>query len=180
MSTTISKSMRLASRESVSDAFGSTTESITHSLRLATTLTILRFTFGLVPIVAGLDKFTNLLVNWESYLNPLVLNVIPFGAHTFMAIVGVIEIVAGILVLARPRLGGFIVMAWLTCIALSLIVAGKYLDVAVRDLVMAIGAFALANLTAIGERSKTTAPLHRTQVVHQARQMFSDQFRAAS
>jgi uncharacterized membrane protein YphA (DoxX/SURF4 family) len=159
MNATISKSIRVTHRESESDHLGGATEAITHSLSFSTTLTTLRFTFGLVPIVAGLDKFTNILVNWESYLNPLVLNLIPIGAHTFMGIVGVIEIVAGILVLARPRLGGFIVMAWLTCIALSLIADGKNLDVAVRDLVMAIGAFTLANLSAIGERSRATAPL---------------------
>jgi energy-converting hydrogenase Eha subunit C len=64
-----------------------------------------------------------------------------------MNIVGVIEIAAGVVTLARPRLGGFIVASWLTCIALSLIASGSYLDIAVRDLVMAVGAFTLANLT---------------------------------
>ena len=116
-------------------------------LSLPATWTILRFTFGLVPIIAGLDKFTDLLTNWDAYLNPLVLQIVPLGGHTFMEIAGVIEIIAGILTLARPRLGGYVVSAWLVCIALSLLAGGKYLDVAVRDLVMAIGAFTLANLT---------------------------------
>jgi hypothetical protein len=93
-------------------------------------------------------------VNWESYLNPAVLNVIPLDGHVFMSIVGVIEIVAGILVLARPRLGGFVVMGWLICIALSLIASGKYLDVAVRDLVMAIGAFTLSSLRRLPNAQK--------------------------
>ncbi len=119
------------------------------SLKLTTVWTVLRFTFGLVPIVAGLDKFTNLLVNWESYINPLVLRLIPLSAATFMGIVGIVEIAAGVLTLARPRIGAYVVMAWLICIALSLIASGRFLDVAVRDLVMAIGAFSLANLSAI-------------------------------
>ncbi|MEO8168659.1 MAG: hypothetical protein ABI623_10455, partial [bacterium] len=76
--------------------------------------------------------------------------------HAFMVIVGVIEIGAGILVFARPRIGAFVVMTWLICIALSLLVSGRFLDVAVRDLVMAIGAFSLANLTSIVDQMKST------------------------
>ena len=102
---------------------------------------LIRFTFGIVPIVAGLDKFTNLLTNWENYLNPTIAKMLPFAPHTFMMIVGVIEIIAGIIVFIRPAIGGFIVAAWLTLIALTLLASGNYLDVAVRDLVMAIGAF---------------------------------------
>ena len=108
---------------------------------------LLRYTYGLVPIVAGLDKFTNLLTDWKNYIAPSVNNALPFSASTFMAIVGVIEIIAGIIVLIRPRLGGFIVMAWLIAIALNLLISGHYYDVAVRDLVMAIGAFSLAKLS---------------------------------
>ena len=111
--------------------------------------TLLRFTFGLVPIVAGLDKFTDLLTNWDMYLHPGIASMLPFSAHTFMQIVGVIEIIAGILVLARPAIGGYVVSAWLVCIALTLIASGKYLDVAVRDLVMAIGALSLARLSRV-------------------------------
>jgi len=108
---------------------------------------LLRYTYGLVPIVAGFDKFTNLLTDWKNYIAPSVNNALPFSASTFMAIVGVIEIIAGIIVLLRPRLGGFIVMAWLIAIALNLLISGHYYDVAVRDLVMAIGAFSLAKLS---------------------------------
>src|SRR3569833_291711 len=107
----------------------------------------LRFTFGIVPIVAGLDKFTDLLTNWDMYLHPGIASMLPFSVHTFMQIVGAIEIVAGIIVLAKPSIGGWIVMAWLICIALTLIASGKYLDVAVRDLVMSIGAMSLARLS---------------------------------
>ena len=108
---------------------------------------VLRITFGIIPIVAGLDKFTDLLVDWDMYLNPHVASILPFSAHVFMQIVGIIEILAGILVLAKPSVGGWVVMAWLVCIALTLIASGKYLDVAVRDLVMSIGAMSLARLS---------------------------------
>jgi uncharacterized membrane protein YphA (DoxX/SURF4 family) len=110
---------------------------------------ILKYTYGIVPVVAGLDKFTNLLTKWEDYLSPSIIKMLPFDAGTFMHIVGIIEIVAGILVLVRPRAGGFVVMAWLTLIALTLISGDNYFDVAVRDLVMAIGAYCLAKLSAI-------------------------------
>jgi uncharacterized membrane protein YphA (DoxX/SURF4 family) len=110
---------------------------------------ILRLTFGIVPIVAGLDKFTNLLAHWPDYLGANVTGMLPISAMAFMKIVGIIEIVAGIIVLVRPLAGAYIVMAWLVCIALQLIAGGHYLDVAVRDLVMAMGAFTLAKLTII-------------------------------
>lgn len=104
----------------------------------------LKLTFGIVPIVAGLDKFTNLLTEWTDYLDK---SLVPLDPSVFMKIVGVIEIVAGIIVLVRPRIGAYIVMAWLICIALQLIIGGHYFDVAVRDLVMVVGAYTLAQLT---------------------------------
>jgi uncharacterized membrane protein YphA (DoxX/SURF4 family) len=109
--------------------------------------TILRFTYGLVPIVAGADKFTHILVNWDQYLAPSIANMLPIAPHTFMLIVGVIEIVAGLIVLAKPRVGSIVVCIWLIGIALNLVMTGKYYDVAVRDIVMAIGAFSLFTLT---------------------------------
>ena len=122
----------------------------THSKQaIAPTFNLLRLTFGIVPIVAGLDKFTNLLTDWQQYLNPAVAGILPIAAHTFMMIVGVIEIIAGILVLVKPVIGGGIVAAWLTLIALTLLAGGNYLDVAVRDLVMAISAFSLARIAAL-------------------------------
>jgi hypothetical protein len=111
--------------------------------------TLLKFTYGLIPIVAGADKFTNLLTYWSHYLNPTLKAVLPFSEHTFMMIVGVIEIVAGVLVFVNVQKGAYLVSAWLVLIALSLLAGGNYLDVAVRDLVMAIGAFSLAKLSAI-------------------------------
>ena len=111
--------------------------------------TFLKFTFGIVPIVAGADKFTNLLANWSEYLNPTLAGLLPFSISAFMMIVGVIEIIAGVLVLMKPKQGSFVVCAWLVLIALSLIASGKYLDVAVRDLVMAVGALTLYWLTGL-------------------------------
>jgi uncharacterized membrane protein YphA (DoxX/SURF4 family) len=109
----------------------------------------LKLTYGIVPIVAGLDKFTNLLTNWPEYLNPTLTSVLPFSGSTFMIVVGIIEIIAGILVLIKPQQGAMVVCAWLVLIALSLIAGGNYLDVAVRDLVIAGGAFALAKLSTL-------------------------------
>ena len=106
---------------------------------------ILHWTYGLVPIVAGADKFANILTDWSQYLAPFVANIIP--AQTFMMIVGVIEIIAGIVVLVRPKLGSLIVALWLIAIAVNLLLTGKYFDVAVRDVVMAIGAFSLYQLS---------------------------------
>jgi len=113
---------------------------------LSPTFYLLKLTYGIVPIVAGLDKFTNLLTHWENYIHPGTAGMLPFSPHAFMMIVGVIEIIAGIIVLAKPALGGYIVSAWLTLIAFTLLASGNYLDVAVRDLVMAIGAFSLARM----------------------------------
>ena len=109
---------------------------------------LLHITYGIVPIVAGIDKFTHFLVDWEKYLHPAIAGMFP-DPHTFMIIVGVIEIIAGILVLAKPLVGGYVVMGWLIAISLQLIAAGNYYDVAVRDIVMACGAYSLARLSAV-------------------------------
>jgi uncharacterized membrane protein YphA (DoxX/SURF4 family) len=120
-----------------------------------TTHTTLKYLFGLVPIIAGLDKFTNLITNWEQFLNPMLLRLVPVSAHTFMLAVGVIEIIAGILVFLKPRLGGLIVMAWLLAISLQLILWGQHLDVAIRDIVMALGgALTLVRLTPFVEHTR--------------------------
>jgi uncharacterized membrane protein YphA (DoxX/SURF4 family) len=114
---------------------------------------VLKLAFGLVPIVAGLDKFLGLLADWEAYLGPLARSLIPFEASTFMKLVGVIEIAAGVLVLTRwTRVGAYVVAAWLVAIAVQLLTTGRFLDIAVRDLVMAIAAFSLGQLDAIRAR----------------------------
>ena len=115
----------------------------TRTERVEQVETILKWTYGLVPIVAGADKFAHMLTDWDKYLAPIVTDVLPLSAGTFMAIVGIIEIVAGILVLIRPKIGSLVVGLWLIGIAFNLLLLGQYFDVAVRDVVMAIGAFSL-------------------------------------
>lgn len=117
----------------------------------------LRMAIGLTAFLAGLDKFFNLLTNWEQYASPLVLRVLPLSATALMRAAGVIEMIAGIVVLAGlTRLGGYVVAAWLTVIALSL-TSGRFFDVAVRDLVMAVGAFTLAKLSEVRQGSGVDA-----------------------
>lgn len=115
---------------------------------------VLKLTYGLVPIVAGADKFTHYLVNWDQYLAPQIANILPFAPSTFMMIVGVIEIVAGLLVLFKPRVGSMVVGLWLLGIAFNLIISGQYYDIAVRDIVMSIGAFSLFALAGRARDSK--------------------------
>lgn len=116
---------------------------------LQQTFNLLKYTFVILPIAAGLDKFSNLLTNWEQYLNPAIAGLLPVPQTTFMMIVGVIEIIAGIIVFKKPEIGGNIVAAWLMLIAITLLTYLNYLDVAVRDVVMAISAFAMAQLAKI-------------------------------
>lgn len=109
----------------------------------------LRLTFGLVPIAAGADKFFNLLTDWSQYLPSIAERYLAMEPSTFMMIIGVIEIVAGLAVLtAFTRMGAYVVMGWLLLIAVAVASAG-FLDIAVRDVVMAIGAYALGQVAAI-------------------------------
>jgi uncharacterized membrane protein YphA (DoxX/SURF4 family) len=110
----------------------------------------LRIGLGLAAFLAGLDKFFNLLTVWTAYLNPLATRVIPLSPAAFMEVVGVIEMIVGVTILTRwTRLGAYVTMIWLVCIALSLVTMGRFLDVAVRDLEMAIAAYTLARLTEV-------------------------------
>ena len=116
--------------------------------RLNSAFWTLRIAFGLTAFLAGLDKFFNILTNWEQYVNPFLTGVLSISASTLMHVAGVIEMAAGLAVLAGlTRLGGYVVAGWLAAIALTLLAGGQYLDVAVRDLVMACGAFTLARLS---------------------------------
>ncbi len=112
---------------------------------------MLKLTYGIVPIIAGADKFLNLLTNWHIYINPMLFDAIPVSAVHFMYLIGIIEIIAGIVVLSKyTRYGAYIVMLWLMIISLNLISLGFY-DIAVRDVVIAIGALALALLSDLVE-----------------------------
>jgi uncharacterized membrane protein YphA (DoxX/SURF4 family) len=108
----------------------------------------LRMSFGLMPLLAGLDKFANLLTHWPKYLAPAFAHALPVTPQHFMYLVGIIEIVAGLAMLLSPftKVFAYVVAAWLAAIALNLI-GGGYYDIAVRDIVMAVSAVSLARLT---------------------------------
>jgi hypothetical protein len=114
---------------------------------------LLRTAFVVAPILFGLDKFFDVMADWSTYLAPSIDRLIPGTAHTTMLIVGVIEIVAGLLVAVRPRIGGFVVAAWLAGIIVDLLLLGGHLDIALRDVGLLAGALALA-LLAPGWRLK--------------------------
>ena len=115
-------------------------------------------TYGLVPLLAGLDKFFNLLTDWPQYLSPWMASLLPVSAETFMYAVGVIEIAVGVMVLTRwTRLGAWIAAAWLVLIALNLVTMGLY-DIAVRDLAMAVGAYTLAKLAELRHEAPVVMP----------------------
>lgn len=128
----------------------------------------LRIGLGVGPIITGLDKYFNKLVDWGMYLSPLATRIVPVSTPTFMHVIGVVEIVAGILVLSRwTKIGSYVVMLWLLGIAVNLVTMGMFYDLAMRDVEIAIAAFALAQLTTIRERagaigtSKTTFAVTR-------------------
>jgi len=122
--------------------------------RINSTYWPLRIALGLTAFLAGLDKFFNLLAHWTDYVSPMIRLMLPFSATTFMHIVGVIEIAAGLIVLFNiTRFGAYVVMAWLIGIALALLTHGRYFDIAVRDLVMAVGAWSLGRLAEIRAES---------------------------
>jgi uncharacterized membrane protein len=111
---------------------------------------LLRIGLGVGPFLAGLDKYFNFLANWPAYISPLALKMLPFSGQTFMHIVGVIEMIVGLAILTRwTRFGAYVASAWLVAIAVNLVMTGAYLDVAVRDLEMALAAFVLARLTEV-------------------------------
>lgn len=107
---------------------------------------LLRTVFTVAPILFGLDKFANVMTTWEGYLAPWIDGILPGDAHTAMLIIGVIEIVAGIVVAIVPRFGALIVAAWLAGIIVNLVSMGSFFDVALRDFGLLVGALALAAL----------------------------------
>jgi len=111
----------------------------------------LRAALGATALLAGLDKFFNLLADWPGYLSPIAAQLLPFSPSGFMHIVGVIEMAVGITILIGfTQLGGYVAAVWLLCIAVNLVTTGHYFDVAVRDIGLAIAAFTLARLTEAG------------------------------
>jgi hypothetical protein len=117
----------------------------------------LRYGIGLMALLAGLDKFFNLLTDWSHYVSPLAAQALPFSTHTFMGIVGVIEFAVGAAILTGwTRLGAYVASAWLLAVAANLVAAG-FLDIAVRDVVLAFAAFTLARLAEIHENAPVRA-----------------------
>jgi uncharacterized membrane protein YphA (DoxX/SURF4 family) len=108
---------------------------------------ILQFGFTVAPVLAGLDKFLHLLVNWDQYVPGVVAGISPLPVHTLMFVVGVIEIMAGIGVAFKPRIFAYIVAAWLAVIIINLLLIPGYFDVALRDFGLLLGALALGQLS---------------------------------
>ena len=108
---------------------------------------ILHWGFVAAPIITGADKFFHFLVNWDMYLAPWIPNLLHLPAHTFMMIVGVIEILAGLIVAFKPRIGAYIVAAWLVGIIINLLTIPGYFDIALRDFGLCLGALALGRLS---------------------------------
>jgi uncharacterized membrane protein YphA (DoxX/SURF4 family) len=107
---------------------------------------LLRLAFTVAPIAFGLDKFFNIMVDWTQYLAPWINDIIPGDAHDAMHLVGVIEIVAGLVVAVKPRYGAPLVAAWLGGIIINLLTLSGYYDVALRDFGLMLGALTLARL----------------------------------
>jgi uncharacterized membrane protein YphA (DoxX/SURF4 family) len=124
---------------------------------------LLRIGFAVAPILFGLDKFANMLVDWTQYLAPWIVAIIPISASAAMHVVGVVEIFAGVAVAAKPRYGAYLVAAWLGGILVNLLTYPGYYDIALRDFGLMVGALALARLAAkfdppgIGTRAAVTA-----------------------
>jgi hypothetical protein len=108
---------------------------------------ILHWGFVALPVIAGLDKFFHVLVNWDQYLAPIVSRWLGGNGHAFMLAAGVIEIVAGILVAFKPRIGGYVVAVWLLGIIINLLIYSGFYDIALRDFGLLLGALALARLS---------------------------------
>lgn len=107
----------------------------------------LRIGYGLVPIVAGADKFTGFLTDWEKYLAPVAVRAMPIRPRLFMRLVGVVEMGVGLAILTRwPKRGGYVASAWMGAIALNLLASGRYFDIAARDGLLSVGAWALGRL----------------------------------
>jgi uncharacterized membrane protein YphA (DoxX/SURF4 family) len=110
---------------------------------------LLRIAFAVAPIVFGLDKFANVLVDWESYLAPWINDILPGSASTAMHLVGAVEIVAGLAVALKPRYGAYLVAAWLGGIIINLLTYSGYYDISLRDFGLMLGALTLARLASV-------------------------------
>ena len=118
---------------------------------------VLRLGFVVLPLLMGLDKFTNLLTDWPGYLAPWMVALLPVSAQTAMYVIGLIEIVAGIAVALRPRLAAWVVAAWLAGIIVNLLTYSGFYDVALRDVGLLVAAIALGLLAQTYDRPRVEA-----------------------
>jgi uncharacterized membrane protein YphA (DoxX/SURF4 family) len=117
----------------------------------------LRIGLGVGPIITGVDKYFNKLADWGMYLSPLATKIVPLSPATFMRVVGVVEIIAGLIVLSRwTKIGSYIVTLWLLGIAVNLVTTGMFYDLAMRDVEIALAGFALSQLSAVREERPAT------------------------
>jgi hypothetical protein len=114
--------------------------------------TLLRVAFTVAPILFGLDKFANVMVDWTVYLAPWINDIVPGSASDAMHVVGVIEVIAGLCVAVRPRYGALLVAAWLGGIIINLLTYSGYYDIALRDFGLMLGALTLARLATVYDR----------------------------
>lgn len=108
---------------------------------------LLQVVFVVAPILAGIDKFFYLLTDWSNYISPLALKVINYHDHGFMMMAGVIEVIAGIGIIFKPKIFSYIVALWLLGIIINLLLTGKYFDIALRDVGLFLSAIALGRLS---------------------------------
>jgi uncharacterized membrane protein YphA (DoxX/SURF4 family) len=128
----------------------------------------LRLTYGLVAFLAGMDKFFNLLANWNAYVNPAIGDLLPVSRSALVHSVGIIEIAVGLLILTRwTRTGAYLASVWLLVIAANLLLSGSYFDIAVRDAALSVGAWTLARLSELRQpadhRTETDGSLARAR-----------------
>lgn len=115
---------------------------------------ILYVVLTIAPIIAGADKFTHFLVNWDQYLSPIIARALPVSPHAFMLAVGIVEIAVGVLIAFAPEIGGALLCLWLLGIIVNLVSIPAYFDIALRDLGLASGSLALSRLAADFHRTR--------------------------
>lgn len=136
--------------------------------RLESSRIALRVSFGLLPLLAGLDKFTYFLTDWSAYVGPITRSLLPVSPQTFLYAVGIVEVLVGLAVLTRwTVIGSYVAAGWLTLIAVNLVLAG-FFDIAVRDVVLAIAAFTLARLTAVHDTAEGRVEERRVERARRA------------
>jgi hypothetical protein len=131
---------------------------MTGEKRVALSWNLLRYAYGAVVLLAGLDKLlgTDLIVSWPKYISPFVASILPVSTGVFLAGMGIVEILVALMLLTKwPRIGGYLTVVWLLLISINLLMLG-YIDIAIRDILLAFGAFVLSELTVAVEQLHLT------------------------